>query len=236
MGKVFEQKTGFNRLVGVIALIVLFRINGAQAQTIPGEVTVSGSYGIASLFFTPDLVNTTSTGNDTTIGGDYSSRTITLQTDLKIKPILLKGEVQLTDHTSLGLLIMYNGFVASGVREDSTYFASTNTYTREESSLKYTLNRWRIQISHSWHFQHDNPQWDTYFSCALGANIKRQNYYVNGVRSSMDDLGIFSILPAFPLSMRLTYGARYYLSQRFALQSEVSLGGPFLTIGFASRF
>jgi hypothetical protein len=113
--------------------------------------------------------------------------------------------------------------------------SSSNMYEVERKSVRYTMDRWRIQVAFIRHFQLDNPNLDVYTSMAMGANIIKRKYYLDGQESSPNVAGMLQILPYFPISMRFTLGMRYFFTERFGVQTEVSLGGPLLNIGFAAR-
>lgn len=229
MRHVFRQ---INIFLLLIIMLLVF-VQQAKAQE-PKEFIVSAGYGAVSLFVTPDFTSEILLSEDT-INGDYSSRTNILETDLKIKPISVKGEIRLNERTSIGIQVFYNGFVASGIRIDSSWVASSNTYEVETSSIRYVMNRLRIQFGYTRHFYLNHPNWDMYTCMAIGSNSKFRKYYVNNELSEMENTGLIDFLPVFPVSMRFTYGVRYFFSERFGIQSELSIGGPLLNIGFAAK-
>lgn len=223
----------FSSMLAMALLLVVFKPVNASAQD-STRYSVSLGYGVGALFFTPDLQNYSSYDLDSATMQE-SVRIEQLSTDLKIKPIMLKFDMDITPKKSIGLQLIYNGFTSSGTRLDSIWVPATGTYTVEEKSTQYTMNRFRVQATFTWHFYHKNPLFESFFYTGLGWSRKYRKYRVGNESPSYDEAPVFDIIN-FPVSIRLAYGFRFNFTERFGLQTEIGLGGPLLSIGLSAKF
>lgn len=214
-------------------LTVVFKPVNTYAQD-STNYSVSLSYGVGALFFTPNLQNYSSYDFDSA-AMQGSTRIEQLSTDLKIKPFLLKFDMDITPRKSIGLQFIYNGFTASGTRIDSVWVPASGTYNVEEKNTKYTMNRFRVQATFTWHFYHKNPLFESYFYTGLGWSSKYRKYRVGNEERNPSEAPVFELIN-FPISMRLAYGFRFNFTERFGLQTEIGLGGPLLSIGLSAKF
>ncbi|MDH4472925.1 MAG: hypothetical protein QE487_09970 [Fluviicola sp.] len=220
-------------MLALALLLVVFKPLNASAQD-STRFSVSLSYGVGALFLTPDLQNYSSFDFDST-AMQGSTRIEQLSTDLKIKPFLLKFDMDITPKKSIGLQLIYNGFTSSGTRLDSIWVPTSGTYTVEEKSTKYTMNRFRVQATFTWHFYHKNPLFESYFYTGVGWSRKYRKYRVGDEYPNYSEAPVFDLIN-FPVSIRFAYGFRFNFTERFGLQTEIGLGGPLLSIGLSAKF
>jgi hypothetical protein len=215
-----------------LLMVVLKPINAsAQDST---NYSLSLSYGVGALFFTPNLQNYSSYDFDSaTMQG--STRIEQLSTDLKIKPFLLKFDMDITPKKSIGLQFIYNGFTSSGTRIDSVWVPASGTYNVEEKNTQYIMNRFRVQATFTWHFYHKNPLFESYFYTGVGWSRKYRKYRVGNEEHNLSEAPVFDFIN-FPISIRLAYGFRFNFTERVGLQTEFGLGGPLLSIGLSAKF
>lgn len=227
------RKTALPVVSVAALLVVVFKPANATGQD-STKFSLSVGYGLGSLFFTPDLQNYSSYDFDSA-SMQGSTRIERLSTDLKIKPILVKLDMKISPKSSLGIQLIYNGYTSSGTRIDSIWVPSSGTYTVEEKSTKYTLNRFRVQVTYTKHFYHKNPLFESYFYSGLGWSQKYRKYRVGDTYLNFNEAPVFELIN-FPISIRFAYGLRFNFTPRWSLHTEFGLGGPPFTIGLAARF
>jgi len=220
-------------MLALAILTVVFKPVNVSAQD-STHYSVSLSYGVGALFFTPNLQNYSSYDFDST-AMQGSTRSEQLSTDLKIKPFLLKFDMDITPKTSIGLQCIYNGFTSSGTRIDSVWVPASGTYNVEEKNTQYTMNRFRVQATFTWHFYHKNPLFESYFYTGVGWSRKYRKYLVGNENHNLSEAPVFDFIN-FPVSIRFAYGFRFNFTERFGLQTEIGLGGPLLSIGLSAKF
>ncbi|MNJ97428.1 hypothetical protein D3C87_151740 [compost metagenome] len=221
-------------------LIMLFLpvISCAQEQEADKKYKkfhLSAAYGLVSYFYSPDQETTIYYMADS-INNILSSQTDIVVTDIKIKPLFLRFDYKWDKKNSLGLMITYNGYKASGTRTDSTWNGSS--YMISNSNLFYSMHRLRTQVVYTRHFFVDRPKVNTYFYTALGFNLKFNKFKEEkqegegGLPSSSG----MDVSRGFPITGRICYGLRYNFSESMSLLTEVGLGGPLLSIGLTAKF
>lgn len=201
----------------------------AFSQTDTSRFTASLGYGLGALFFTPDIHIT---APDSTLS---SSRTDYLNTETKIRPILLKVDYAINQRSSFGVLFMYNGFDSYGLRLDSTYVQSSNSYMTEMSKTRLRMHRLRIEAVYTLLFREKRDWIRSYFYAGFGWNHKFVNYYENGQRKPVTESIYFGNLN-FPVAMRFVYGFRIRITDNLSVHNEFGLGGPLYSIGITGKF
>lgn len=223
--------------IRLISFLILFgNVFQVESQTaLDSRVTLSGNYGLVSLFIAPNFNTNYEYSNAYGLDTIVSYRFVEMETVYKIKPINLRAEFPLNERSTLGFQAFYNGFTATGIITDSLWNPSVSAYQTERFSTNYKMHRVRIQAVFTRYFQLQNPRWNMFFSSALGANIRVRDYLVNGERGDFKDSGIFDF-PVFPISMRFACGLRYKIHEKLGLQSEFGIGGPLISVGLTSHF
>lgn len=134
------------------------------------------------------------------------------------------------------------GFTFNGIH--NSYRAIDNNtyeYFDENDNKVYTtyyhstkVDRLRVQFGLNYHLETLSSSFDNYFGLAVGTNHRRFRY-------DFDDDPFFDEIEdefttILPISMRISYGARYFFSDNIGLNGEVGLGGPLVSIGLSIRF
>lgn len=198
------------------------------------KINLSLGYGLVSYFYTPNYETTEYILIDS-VNNIQSSHTRRVVTDIKIKPIYLRFDYKWDRKNSIGCMVTYNAYRASGIRTDSTWNTTTSIYDISDSKLLYSMHRLRFQMVYTRHFFVDRPKVNTYFYAALGVNlvidrVKEKNVFGFG------DESFYSVSSGFPIASRLCYGLRYNFSESMSLFTEAGLGGPLLSIGLTAKF
>ncbi|MES2555823.1 MAG: hypothetical protein V4604_06720 [Bacteroidota bacterium] len=224
-------------LVAAWLLLAVFQQANAQEADSTGndpKYSLSLSYGIGAMFFTPDVQSYSVYDFDSTVM-QGSSTLEELTTDLKIKPFLLKFDIKTSPKSSLGVQLIYNGFTATGIRIDSVWVPASGTHTITAKNTSYTMNRIRVQLTFTKHFYHKNPLFESYFYVGLGGSRKYRKYRVGNELENFQEAPVSGTVN-FPVSIRLAYGLRFHVSERSSLQAEFGFGGPLVAIGLSTRF
>ena len=151
-----------------------------------------------------------------------------------VGPMGLRAEYMVADRFGLGIDVIYNSNTATYIQTDTTQIGSSGQYYTTTNSYERTMQRLRVQARFNIHFNVDNPSFDWYFGLGAGTNNRVRTVYRNGAEIEDDwDLGN---LVAFPVSMRVCLGARYYFTENIGLNAEIGLGGPVLSAGASFRF
>ncbi|WP_300660030.1 hypothetical protein [Fluviicola sp.] len=221
----------------LLSMLLLPVIGSAQQAEKPfKKFNLSIGYGLVSYFYSPNQETTTYYMVDS-INNIQSSQTDLVVTDIKIKPIFLRFDYKWDKKNSLGFMITYNGYKASGTRTDSIWNGSSG-YDISSSNLFYSMHRLRSQVVYTRHFFVDRPKVNTYFYTALGFNLKFSKFKEEKQKGEggMPSSSGMDISRGFPITGRICYGLRYNFSESMSLLTEVGLGGPFLSIGLTAKF
>ena len=170
-------------------------------------------------------------------------------------PTALKSAYKLNDHTNdqldiknsvpLGLTISYfvNSALAIGGeisyertqikwRENETMMGNDSTII--SYSHHYTLNasKVRLLIILNYHFAIREHS-DLYFGFGLGYSHSKTNLDIEFPHTSS-----YSNVPPcfFPVSTRTKVGVNYYLTKKVAINAEIGIGGPLLSMGITGNF
>lgn len=204
----------------------------AFSQTDTSRFTASLGYGLGSFFFTPDIHVNTLESPDTL---STITRTDYLTTETKIRPLLLKFDYALNERSNLGILFMYNGFDSYGIRLDSTYIQSNNSYSTELSKTRLRMSRLRIEAVYTLLFREKRDWIRSYFYAGFGWNHKFVHYYENGQEKPVTESIYYGNLN-FPIAMRFVYGFRIRITDYLSVHNEFGLGGPLYSIGITGKF
>jgi len=104
--------------------------------------------------------------------------------------------------------------------------ASYSTWSLTSATEKFTATRIRLAPRFSYHLG-SSDVFDSYFS--LGMGFKNSTYKF----TSDDPTAVFdeSDLPSTPLTLRIAWGGRYYITEQFAIATELGFGGGYLISG-----
>lgn len=203
--------------------------NNAFTQEDSSRFTLSAGYGLGSFFFTPDIYISAFDSLSA------SSRTDYLNTETKIRPILLKFDYAINQRSNIGILFMYNGFDSYGIRLDSTYVQSSNSYITEMSKTRLRMSRLRIEAVYTLLFRQKRDWVRSYFYAGFGWNQKFVKYYENDQEKPVSESIYFGNL-SFPIAMRFAYGFRIRITDYLSVHNEFGLGGPLYSLGITARF
>lgn len=229
------QLGSFWKIALLIVLLFPVTSSAQEAEKPYKKFNLSLAYGLVSYFYSPNQ-ETTSYYVADTVNNILSSQTDMVVTDIKIKPLFLRFDYKWDKKNSLGLMVTYNGYTASGTRTDSTWNGSS--YTISNSNLFYSMHRLRTQVVYTRYFFVDRPKVNTYFYTALGFNLKFNKFKEEkqGGEGEIPSSSGMDVTPGFPIAGRICYGLRYNFSESMSLLTEVGLGGPFLSIGLTAKF
>lgn len=220
-----------------LLIMLLFPLTGTaqEAEKPYKKFNLSLGYGLVSYFYSPNQETTTYYTVDS-INNIQSSQTDMIVTDIKIKPIFLRFDYKWDKKNSLGLMVTYNGYKASGTRTDSIWDLNSSGYTISNSNLFYSMHRLRTQVVYTRHFFVDRPKVNTYFYTALGFNLKFNKHKEENQDGAIPGNSGMDVSRGFPIASRICYGLRYNFSESMSLLTEVGLGGPLLSIGLTAKF
>lgn len=157
--------------------------------------------------------------------------------DFKVRgvgPAGLRMEYMIADRIGIGADVIYNSNIISFTSPDSTYNGTTDTWSSETNSYKYTMQRVRAQVRLNYHFDISSPDFDSYIGVGAGTNNRFRKTLENGVDITGEDgLANFTLLP---FSMRVALGARYYFTDNIGLNMEIGIGGPVISGGLSFKF
>jgi opacity protein-like surface antigen len=143
-----------------------------------------------------------------------------------IGPAGVRVEYMLSDYFGLGLDLIYNStdfdLSYDSLNLDQTVY---QTYTGSAS-----MKRLRIQLRLNYHYELTD-QLDAYLGVGVGANTR--------VWSVVNHQAAYKFVNSntvfLPLSMRLAVGMRYYFSSNIGINTEIGLGGPFISAGLSIK-
>lgn len=227
------QLGSFWKFTFLIMLLLPVTGTAQEAEKPYKKFNLSLGYGLVSYFYSPNQETTTYYMVDS-LNNIQSSQTDVVVTDIKIKPLFLRFDYKWDKKNSLGLMVTYNGYKASGTRTDSTWNGSA--YTISNSNLFYSMHRLRTQVVYTRHFFVDRPRVNTYFYTALGFNLKFNKQKEENQDGEIPSSSGMNVTRGFPIAGRICYGLRYNFSESMSLLTEVGLGGPFLSIGLTAKF
>ena len=228
----FVTQFEFRLMKFCLLFFCLFQLNTLFAQADSGKITLAGGYGLGSLFYTPNL--NIHQQLDTT-PGSQSSRTDFLTTQTKIRPIMFKVDYSINNRSSFGLLFMYNGYVATGLRLDSNYVAASNSFETELKQTRLTMNRFRFELTYTLLFKQKREWIRSYFYTGVGWNKKFVSYYEGEVRKNVSEsINDFENI-YFPVAMRFAYGFRIRITNQLSIHNEFGLGGPLYSLGLTYK-
>lgn len=139
------------------------------------------------------------------------------------------------DNIGIGGNVFYNRLIIDYTNQQTTNSAETNytTITTSENLTK-RMDRIRIQAFLNYHFDIYSPFIDLYWSIGTGYNSKKFTYTSGNIQ--FDDTQDNSRpLVIFPISLRTSFGFRYFPIQNLGINCELGIGGPLLSVGIAYR-
>jgi opacity protein-like surface antigen len=204
------------------ALMVQFTPVFSQAVG-KGNLIIDPYYGFPN--FRKYYTNTL--GDIFTENGLYQS-----QKASSIGPMGLRAEFLLADRFGIGFDFIYTNFRNQSTVIEQEYNDQTGEWNDVTSTNDFTMNRIRFQVRINYHFQVNDPDLDVYFGLGAGTNNKYTKRTVNGNIVTTQALdGIV----AFPMSMRVCSGVRYYFTENIGFNLEIGLGGPILSAGVSFK-
>ena len=150
-----------------------------------------------------------------------------------LAPSGIRGEYLIDDNIGFGIDFMYNYVDFKYKTIDTTWIDDKMLFHTDD--INSIMKRIRIHFRFNYHFEHDNPRFDSYFGVGAGYNNRIYNSTKNGLDNTNDFKSRIQLIP-FPVSARVCLGGRYYFSQFIGLVGEVGLGGPLLSLGLALKY
>lgn len=150
-----------------------------------------------------------------------------------IGPSGFRAEYLVDDNIGVGFDFMYNYVDFKYKMLDSSYFGDQIVTSNNE--YHSIMKRLRIHFRFNYHFEHDDPRFDTYVGFGLGYNNRTYSSTKNGIDNTNEFKSRIQLIP-FPVSARVCFGGRYYFSQYVGLVGEVGLGGPLVSLGLALKY
>lgn len=160
--------------------------------------------------------------------GDYQTQSLK-----GIGPLGFRAEYLVDDNLGVGLDLIYNAVHFKYQMNDTIWFG--DVISVKSYDYHSVMERLRIQFRMNYHFEHDNPRFDSYFGFGLGYNNRTYFSTKNNLDNTEEFKSRIPLLP-FPVSARICYGGRYYFSQYVGLSGEVGLGGPLISVGIAFKY
>jgi hypothetical protein len=136
-------------------------------------------------------------------------------------PVGINAFYMINDNLALGGEVSYESAKIKW-RENETFFGTDSTPVTHN----YLLNATRIRLLAiaNYHFIIKKRS-DWYFAFGLGYNY-------NPISLETDAMSSFNDSPCFfPLTAKTKMGCNYYLTKNLAINAEVGIGGPLLSIG-----
>ena len=154
--------------------------------------------------------------------------------DIKIGPWGVKIEYMAQENIGITLDAMHNSFESLNRRVYESFDDDGNIiYSTHYHSTK--SDRLRVQLGINYHFETSIRNIDSYMGIALGSNHRRIKYDYDNDPFYID-MNEYEMVTILPLSMRMRYGARYFLTDNIGINGEIGMGGPLISIGLTIRF
>lgn len=147
-------------------------------------------------------------------------------------PSGFRAEYMLDDNLGVGVDFIYNYVDFRYKLTDTLWFGDNLVLSSNE--FHSVMKRTRLQFRLNYHFEHDNPRFDSYFGMGVGYNTRTYKSTKNNIDNTEEFQNRIQLIP-FPISMRICFGGRYYFSQNIGLVGEVGLGGPLVSLGIALK-
>lgn len=144
-------------------------------------------------------------------------------------PSGIRSELMLSDKVGIGLDFIYTSSKKFKVKQ--VYDDDLNKFFLYEVIEK--RKKIRLQLRMNYHFYNEDGL-DCYVGIGAGNNWKRYQVISDVPRelsAQVEDPDFFY----FPMSMRLCGGTRYFIQEDLAIQCEVGLGGPLISLGLCFR-
>ena len=94
-------------------------------------------------------------------------------------------------------------------------------------------SRLRVQARFNFLLPTASPNLDSYIGLAVGTNNRWEKQWVNdSLATNKTSIDLVTV----PVSARLCYGFRYFLSFHSALGAEVGIGGPLFSAQYTYKF
>lgn len=148
-------------------------------------------------------------------------------------PSGFRAEYLVDDNLGVGVDLMYNYVDFKYQMNDTTWFGD-NTIIKSDN-FHSVMERLRIHFRVNYHFEHNNPRFDTYIGFGLGYNNRTYRSTKNSIDNTEEFKNRIQLIP-FPVSARVCVGGRYYFSQYVGLVGEFGLGGPLISVGLAFKY
>lgn len=204
-------------LNGMLALGFMFSINAVSAQAVSkGNIIIDPYYGAPN--FGKKLADLITFDNPNVRKGQTGG----------IGPAGLRVEYMLADKFGLGVDVIYNSTTVDMIYDSlNTDGSLYKTYTGQAA-----MNRLRVQARFNYHFV-STDELDAYFGVGAGSNARFWTVTTNdpGYDFERSVKGA-----AFPVSMRLAVGMRYYFIPNLGFNAEIGLGGPVVSAGLSLKF
>jgi hypothetical protein len=148
-------------------------------------------------------------------------------------PSGFRGEYLIDDNIGFGFDFMYNYVDFKYQTIDTTWLGDQMIFKTDD--IHSIMKRMRIQFRINYHFEHDNPRFDSYFGIGAGYNTRTFSSTKNDIDNTEDFKSTIQLIP-LPISARVCIGGRYYFSQYVGVVGEVGLGGPLVSLGIALKY
>ena len=150
----------------------------------------------------------------------------------------LNAEFLISERIGIGFDGIYSPFKRTLLHETSGIDPISGKLINITNKEVFTEDKLRIIAKVFIHFNVENPQWDLYISGGIGTNLLFTEYRYNGEKQNYEanvgGSGKFPLIrPAFPISGRFCFGARYFFSENFGIHFETGFGGPPFSFGLS---
>ncbi len=142
-----------------------------------------------------------------------------------------RAEYMIDDNFGIGIDFMYKTSTLDWT-VDSTYDVSGTPQT-VTTTHDLKINRIRPQLRFNFHMSSSNPMLDKYLGVGIGLNIRKFEYFKNEI--SQKNLPGLSSIAAIPVSARVCFGLRYYITENIGLNMEIGAGGPLFSGGLSLK-
>ncbi len=158
-------------------------------------------------------------------------------------PLGIRAEYMISEKIGLGIDVIYNSYNLTFTSESSVYNGNLDQWVTQDVKVEKSMQRIRIQARYNYHFKVSNPSNDWYFGLGVGSNSRIFKYFENGVKttdpgtSNQSDTSQvnFTGSNVFPISTRVCFGYKHYLTSNWAGGIEIGLGGPIISAGITYK-
>ncbi len=157
-----------------------------------------------------------------------------------VGPLGIRGEFLISDKIGIGFDFIYNSYSIKYTRLTDYYDGNSNSWLINSTIVEKGMKRFRFQFRYNYHFESSNPNIDWYTSAGIGLNSKIFKNLENGQKaqsttSSLSTDTTTSTNTVFPISARVSFGLNYYFTPKFAVGTEIGLGGPLVSASISYK-